>query len=95
MVWSPARGRWRRVAAGRRTIARVSLEEIFEAEALDQLVMPGGIVASGDARLEREVVFDSQARNQIELLEYQAEAIPAQFGAAGIARARRPAHSPA
>ena len=47
--------------------------------------MPGVVVTAGDARLEHEVVFDGQARDQVELLKHQAETVTPQFRAAGIA----------
>src|SRR4029079_16360444 len=62
----------------------IALEEIRKAEALHQLMMPCGIMTPGNARLEREIVVNRERRDQIELLEYQPEAIPAQFSAAGI-----------
>ena len=51
--------------------------------------MPGRIVASGDARLEREIVLDGQARDQVELLKHQAEPVAPQCGAAGIGQLGR------
>ena len=41
-------------------------------------------MAAGDARLEREIVVDRQARDQVELLKHQAEPVAPQRGAAGI-----------
>src|SRR3954447_21629812 len=56
-----------------------------EPEPLHELVMPFRVVAVGDARLKRKIVLDTQARDQVELLKHQAEAITAQFRPAGIA----------
>ncbi len=42
-------------------------------------------MAAGDARLEDEIIGDRKTRDQIELLEHEAEPVTAQLGAAGIA----------
>jgi len=39
---------------------------------------------AGKARLEFQIVLDRQARDQVELLEHEAEPITAQFGAPGV-----------
>jgi len=44
-------------------------------------------MAAGDPRLEGEVVRDAQARDQIELLEHQAEPVPPQRRPSGIIEA--------
>src|SRR6266404_4751075 len=54
-----------------RQLFGIALEQTAEPEPLNQFGMPGSIVAVGDARLEHEVVFDIQARDQVELLKHQ------------------------
>jgi hypothetical protein len=49
----------------------LALEQPAEPEPLHQFAVPGGIVTGGNAGLEREVVLDIQARDQVELLKYQ------------------------
>ncbi len=46
--------------------------------------MPDGVVPAGDACLECQIVRDIQARNQIELLEHQAQPVAAQRSAGGV-----------
>ena len=77
------------LAAGQ--LLGIALQQIAEPEPLHQLGMPGGIVAAGDARLEREIVRDIEARDQVELLKHQAEPVAPQRGAAGIGQVRKPA----
>ncbi len=50
--------------------------------------MPGGVGASGNARLEREVILDIQARYQVELLKHQAQPVAPQCRAARIGEIR-------
>jgi len=63
----------------------ISLEEIAEPEPLHQFVMPGRVVTAGNPRLENQIVFHRETRNQVELLKHQAEPVAAQFRAPGIA----------
>ena len=50
-----------------------------EAEPLHQFTVPVRIMTAGDPRLEREIVFHGQARDQVELLKHQTEQIAPQF----------------
>ncbi|RMP78660.1 hypothetical protein ALQ17_200021 [Pseudomonas fluorescens] len=56
-----------------RKLFRVALEQIPQAQALDQLRLPLGVKASRQPRLERQVVLDPQAADQVELLKHQAD----------------------
>ena len=58
------------LAAGE--LFRIAVQQTAEPEPLHQFAVPGGVVASGNARLEREVILDIEARNQVELLKHQA-----------------------
>ena len=51
-------------------------------------------MTAGNARLEHQIVFDAEARDQVELLEHQPEPVAPQFRPAGIAEARRRNASP-
>src|ERR1700761_1019202 len=64
------------LAAGK--LFRITVEKTAQPQALGQLALPGGIVASGNAGLEREVVADAKARDQVELLKYETEPITPQ-----------------
>ena len=76
------------LAAGQ--LLGIALQQAAEPEPLHQFGMPGRIVTAGDAGLEREIVLDIQARDQVELLKHQAEPIAPQRRPAGIGRDRRP-----
>jgi len=64
------------LAAGQ--LLGVAFQESAEPEPLDQLRLPGGIVPARDPRLEGEIVFDGKARDQVELLEDQAQPVAPQ-----------------
>ena len=82
---------WRQRAADRDALLlpagqllRIAPREIAEPEPLHQFAVPGRIVPPGEARLEFQIVLDRQARDQIELLEHEAQLIAPQRRAAGI-----------
>ena len=62
----------------------VAGEEVGEAEARGQLGLPGGVEAAGEAGLEGEVGGDVEARDQVELLEDEADGAAAELGAGGV-----------
>ena len=53
----------------------VAVEEGGEAEAVGELGLPGGVEAAGEAGLEGEVGRDVEARDQVELLEDEADGV--------------------
>src|ERR1700679_1003230 len=55
------------LAAGK--LVGIAVETTGKPEALRKLCLPGGIVAPGNAGLERQIVPDTEARDQVELLE--------------------------
>src|SRR3954447_6359024 len=65
----------------------VALKQRAKPEPFDELHWPGRIEPAGETRLKREVVRDAQARDQIELLEYESEAVAPQRRALGIGAA--------
>ena len=76
------------LAAGQ--LLGISLQQVGQARAArTSSRMPGRIMAAGNARLEREIVPDIQARDQVELLKHQPEPVAPQRRAAGIGRDRR------
>ena len=66
----------------------VAGEEVGEAEAGGELGLPGGVEAAGEAGLEGEVGGDVEARDQVELLEDEADGAAAERGAGGVGEAR-------
>ena len=74
------------LAAGQ--LLGIALQQAAEPQPLHQFAMPRGIVTAGNARLERQVIVDIQARDQVELLEHQAEPIAPQGRPAGIGQIR-------
>ena len=62
----------------------IAFQKWPEAETFDQLALPCGIMSSGDARLEGEIIGNRERRDQVELLEHQAKPITAECGALGI-----------
>ena len=67
-----------------RQLLGIAPQKFAKAEPLHQFRMPGRIVPVRDARLEGEIVIDRKARDQVELLEYQAEPIAPQLRASGV-----------
>jgi hypothetical protein len=67
-----------------RKLLRIAAEQFAQAEPVDQLSMPGRVMFARDARLEGEIVFDRQARDQVELLKHQPEPVTPQRRAAGV-----------
>jgi len=59
-------------------LLRVALQKIAEPEPFHKLFVPDGIKPAGNPRLEGEVVFDGEARDEVELLEDEAQAIAPQ-----------------
>src|SRR5450759_4144869 len=74
------------LAAGQ--LLGIAVEQAAKSEPLHELAMPGGIMTAGNARLEREVIFDIQARDQVELLKYQTQPVAPQCRPAGIGEIR-------
>src|SRR6266478_760411 len=66
----------------------IAFQQTAEPEPLHQFAMPGGVVASGNARLESEVILDIQARDQVELLKDQAQPVAPQRRATCIGEIR-------
>ena len=66
----------------------VAGEKRLEAEAAGELGLPGGVEAAGEAGLEGEVGGDVEARDQVELLEDEADRLAAEAGARGVGERR-------
>src|SRR5579871_5130589 len=82
----PADGDALLLAAGQ--LLGVTIEKTGQPQALRQLGLPGGIVASGDSRLEGQIVAHIEARNQIVLLKDETQPIAAYCRKAGIDETR-------
>ena len=54
-----------------------------------RLGLPGGVEAAGEAGLEGEVGGDVEARDQVELLEDEADRLAAEPGAGGVGEGGR------
>src|SRR3954454_16298446 len=64
----------------------VALEQSAEPKPFYQFAMPGGIVTAGKTGLEYEIVLYTQARDQVELLKHQPQAVPSQCRPRGVGK---------
>ena len=78
----PADGDALLLAAGE--LLGIAPAEAVEAEAGGERGLPVGVEAAGEAGLEGEVGGDVEARDQIELLEDEADPVAAERGAGGV-----------
>ena len=67
------------LAAGE--LARAVLQAVAEADGVDDVVEPRAVgLAAGEAHRQRDVLDGGERRHEVERLEHEADAVPAQRG---------------